>query len=407
MGQDLELIEETREVALEDASMATQIARAELDTLITTARQYPRSISRAQQRMMELSTLDEESADDAIYALPRGTKTIEGPSIRFAEMAAQSWGNCRVAARTVHVDKAQGFVESEGFFLDAETNVATLARIRRRITDSKGRVYNDDMITMTSNAAQSIARRNAILAGIPKAVWRKPYEAARKVLMGDFKTLANRRAEALAAFVRYGISDAQVFALLGVKGAEDIDQEKMVPLRGMYASIKNGDVTVDELLRSIAPVQSARVTASQATMTAPSVLNGAGVPSVDAAPPAAALEPAPAAPAATVAAPAETEQPSPAPVAALKPDAVQSTPEAAQSTLAASDAMAKDTIRQANLLAGLQAKLDGAKTAKAIAAAWRAFGEDYETLDEANMAAAIAKRKAAEERVSGGPKLEV
>jgi|GEM_PF-910400 len=404
MGQDLELIEETREVALEDASMATQIARAELDTLIATARTYPRSIKQAMNRMLDLVTLDEEAADDAIYALPRGGKTLEGPSIRFAEAAAQSWSNCRVAARTVHVDKVQGFVEAEGFFLDAETNVATLARVRRRITDSKGRTYNEDMIVVTSNAAQSIARRNAILAGIPKAVWRRPYEAARQVLMGDFKTLANRRAEALAAFTRYGISDAQVFALLGVKGAEDIDQEKMVPLRGMYASIKNGDVTVDELLRSIAPVQPARVTASQANMAAPSVLNGAGVPSVDAAP-------------ATVAQPSGTGKPDKEPDKEPTPTSTASAPAAAVAadkqadtvavTPAPADAMAKDTIRQANLLAGLQAKLDGAKTAKAIAAAWRAFGEDYESLDEANMAAAIGKRKAAEERVSGGPKLEM
>lgn len=405
MGQDLELIEETREVALEDASMATQIARAELDTLIATARTYPRSIKQAMNRMLDLVTLDEEAADDAIYALPRGGKTLEGPSIRFAEAAAQSWSNCRVAARTVHVDKMQGFVEAEGFFLDAETNVATLARVRRRITDSKGRTYNEDMIVVTSNAAQSIARRNAILAGIPKAVWRRPYEAARQVLMGDFKTLANRRAEALAAFVRYGITDAQVFALLGVKGAEDIDQEKMVPLRGMYASLKNGDVSVEELLRSITPDKPARVTASQASMAAPAVLNGAGVPSVDATPPTAA--PAPAAPAAAVAQPAETGKPEPA-AAAPTPNAAQSTPTDASRVLPTpADAMAKDTIRQANLLASLQGKLDGAKTAKAVATTWRAFGDDYETLDEANMAAAIAKRKAAEERVSGGPKLEV
>lgn len=394
-GQDLELIEETRETTLDDASMATQIARVEIDTLIATARTYPRSIKRAQDRMLDLVTLDEEAADDAIYALPRGGKTLEGPSIRFAEAAAQSWANCRVAARTVHVDRKEGYVEAEGFFLDAETNVATLARVRRRILDSKGRVYNEDMIVVTSNAAQSIARRNAILAGIPKAVWRKPYEAARQVLMGDFKTLANRRAEALAAFVRYGITDAQVFALLNVAGAEDIDQEKMVPLRGMYASLKNGDVTVEELLRSIAPEKPLRVTASQANMAAPAVLNGAGVPAVDAAP-------AAPAPTATVAAPVETEKPAAAPT----PDPVQSTPAPAQSTPEV-PAEARDTIRQANLLAGLQGKLDAARTAKAVAAAWRAFGDDYESLSEENMRRAVEKRKAADERVSGGGKLEL
>lgn len=245
-----------------EAGISIGLARAEIDTLVATARQYPRSMTVAQRRMMELATMDEEAADEAIYSLPRGGKTIEGPSIRFAEMAAQSFGNCRVAARTVEVNRVEKYVEAEGIFLDAETNVATLARVRRRIVDSKGRLYNDDMIIVTSNAAQSIARRNAILAGIPKAVWKKPYEAARLVIMGDIQTLANRRAEAIKAFQRFGITAEQVFQLLGVKGEEDIDQEKLVPLRGMFSALRNGETTVEELLRQIAPVPNHKIVAN-------------------------------------------------------------------------------------------------------------------------------------------------
>lgn len=233
-----------------DAGLAETIARAEIDTLISTARAYPRSLTQAQRRMLDLSTFDEEAAEESVYSLPRSGKTIEGPSIRFAEMAAQTWGNCRVAARTTVIDRKDKFVEAEGVFLDAETNVATLARTRRRIVDSRGRLYNDDMILMTCNAAQSIARRNAILAGIPKSIWRKPYEAARRVIMGDIRTLANRRAEAVKAFQRFGVVPDQIYAALGVKGEEDIDQEKLVPLRGMYSALVNGEETVETLFSS-------------------------------------------------------------------------------------------------------------------------------------------------------------
>jgi hypothetical protein len=134
-------------------------------------------------------------------------------------------------------------------FLDAETNVATLARVRRRIVDSKGRLYNDDMILVTSNAAQSIARRNAILAGIPKAIWSHAYSGARYVVMGDIKTLANRRAEAITAFQRFGITAEQLFQALGVKGEEDIDQERLVSLRSSFKHIKAGEMTVEEFMR--------------------------------------------------------------------------------------------------------------------------------------------------------------
>lgn len=289
MSTDLEVIESTHAVDLNDDSLAATITRVEIDTLISTARAYPRSISQAQKRMLDLVTLDEESADDAVYSLPRGGKALEGPSIRFAEAAAQCWGNCRVAARTTVVDKREKYVEAEGFFLDAETNVATLARIRRRISDKRGNCFADDMILVTSNAAQSIARRNAILAGIPKAVWKKPYEAARKVIMGDIKTLANRRADAIKAMQRFGLTEAQVLRLMNVKGAEDIDQEKLVPLRGMFSSLTNGDVTVEELMRAVEPDRKERVTASTAANGAPAIMS-ADVPTADAKP--AAKEPA-------------------------------------------------------------------------------------------------------------------
>ena len=286
---ELEII--SHSTAAEDGLVGV-IARAEIDTLIATARQYPRSIAQAQKRMMDLATLDEESADDAVYSLPRGGKTLEGPSIRFAELSAQSWGNNRVAARTTAIDRNDRFVEAEGFFLDAETNVATLARVRRRISDSRGKLYNEDMIMVTCNAAQSIARRNAILAGIPKAVWRKPYEAARRVIMGDIKTLANRRADAIKSFQRFGLTEAQVLLLMNVKGVEDIDQEKLVPLRGMYSSLVNQDVTVEELLRAAQPDNKPRVTAVTAIHTAPTQF-AADVPTADGpAPAAAAVEPA-------------------------------------------------------------------------------------------------------------------
>jgi hypothetical protein len=248
ISEDGEIIT-TAPLAEVDHGMATALAVAEIDTLISTARKYPRMLSTCQQRMFALATMDEDSADEAIYSLPRGGKALEGPSIRFAEMAAQAYGNCRVAARVTAVDRREKFVEAEGVFLDAETNVATLARVRRRIVDSKGRLYNDDMVLVTSNAAQSIARRNAILAGIPKSVWSKAYAGARQVVMGDITTLANRRAEAITAFQRFGITAEQLFTILGAKGEEDIDQEKLVSLRSSFKHIRAGEMTVEEFMR--------------------------------------------------------------------------------------------------------------------------------------------------------------
>jgi hypothetical protein len=147
----------------------------------------------------------------------------------------------------VHVDRIEKYVEAEGVFHDLETNTATTARVRRRISTKNGKVFDDDMIVVTGNAACAIAKRNAILGSVPKAVWRRAYEAVEKVITGDVKTLAERRSRALAAFGAFGVVPEQVFAALGVGGEEDVGLEHLGTLTAMRSALKNGEATVEEM----------------------------------------------------------------------------------------------------------------------------------------------------------------
>lgn len=247
VDEDGEVHEVTDLALLQDSKLVSEMMRAEISQQVATARQYPRSVKRARDNIISLSTLDEEAAQEAIYALPRGNKPIRGPSIRLAEIVQQQWGNNRCAARIIQVDKENKVVIAEGVFHDLETNAAVKATVQRRIVDSKGRLYNDDMIIMTGNAACSIARRNAIFAGIPKAVWRSAYEACEKVIKGDIKTLSERRDRAIKAFAQYGVTPQQLYAVLGVAGEEEVTLEHLPDLYGMYQAIKNGEETVESL----------------------------------------------------------------------------------------------------------------------------------------------------------------
>lgn len=245
---------ETLPVEYGSESLAVRLTRAEVDQQITTARAYPRSISRAIERILTLATLDEKAAASCIYALPRGKdetgqkKIIKGPSIRLAEIIASQWGNCRDGARVVHVDRFEKFVEAEGIFHDLETNRITTKRRRRRISDKHGRLYTEDMIVVTGNAACSIALREAILGGVPRGVWSKAYEAAEAIATGDIKTLVSRRRSAIATMAgEYGITADQIFAALEIGGEEDMDLEQLSILTAMRSSLKNGEASVDEL----------------------------------------------------------------------------------------------------------------------------------------------------------------
>ncbi len=228
-----------------DIGTLAMLNKSEIDQQVATAKQYPRSIKLFRDEALGLATLDEQTAAECIYALPRDGKVIEGPSARFAEIMAYSWGNSRAGARVIGEDAE--FVTSQGMFFDLEKNVAISYEVKRRITTKSGKRYGADMIGTTSNAASSIALRNAVLKGIPKAIWRPIYDAARKVVAGDFKTLVNRRESALQAFTIYGVTPDMIFRTLGIGGKEDIGLDQLVVLSGFLTALKEQESSVEDI----------------------------------------------------------------------------------------------------------------------------------------------------------------
>jgi hypothetical protein len=244
---DGEIIDSKLPVPQDEGGTLSVIARAELDSAIATAKAYPRDMHSAIADIMTLATLDEETAAEAAYALPRAGKPIKGPSIRLAEIVASQWGNNRCIARFVRIDRENKLVIAEGVFIDLQKNSTISKESSRSIADKRGRMYSDDMIAITLNAAQAIALRNAIFTGIPKGVWAKAYKACQQIVMGDVKTLAERRERAVKAFAQFGVKPEQLYGALAVKGIEDLTIDHMPILQGMHSALKNQESTVEEM----------------------------------------------------------------------------------------------------------------------------------------------------------------
>lgn len=250
-----------------DSNTVALLNRSEIDMQISTAKKYPRSIKNFRNETLQMVTLNEAVADSCIYALPRAGKTIEGPSARFAEVIASAWGNCRAGARVINDDGK--FITAQGVLHDLERNVSITYEVQRRITDKNGNRFKDDMVGVTGNAASSIALRNAILKGIPKAFWDEMYQAARATVMGNFQTLANRRSEAMKAFLGLGISAEQVLDKLEVGGIEDITLENLVVLRGLITAIRDGDTTPEMAFDVVSSQEKDKPKAAEKTKSIP------------------------------------------------------------------------------------------------------------------------------------------
>jgi hypothetical protein len=243
------IVEQEKSYEIQDlqnsGSALSTITKVEIDTQIATAHAYPRSLEKYQKKAMAMLALNEEIAEECFYVIPRAGKTIEGPSVRLAEIVAAAYGNLRSGARVV-AEEAE-FVVAQGVCHDLENNVAVTFEIKRRITDQRGYRYNSDMIGVTGNAATSIAFRNSVFRVVPKALWRGLYEHARKVAKGDEKTFEVKREATLIGFEKLKVPRKKIFKYLGIEGVADMTAEHVITLIGIGNAIKNGEATIADL----------------------------------------------------------------------------------------------------------------------------------------------------------------
>jgi hypothetical protein len=233
-----------------EALEATQ--RAEYDIQIATAKKFPRDLTRCKNNALAIITMDKQIAESCRYALPRGGKSISGPSVHLARILAQQYGNLRLDSRVKMVTATQ--IKSEAVCFDLETNYAVKVEVIRSITGKNGR-YNDDMITVAGNASNAIAFRNAVLSVIPKGLTDICYKKAVEMITGDLSDetkLIQARTKAIDHFVTtYGCTQEDVLDVIGVKTLAAIKPEHIADMRGLVQSLIDGDATPENTFKSL------------------------------------------------------------------------------------------------------------------------------------------------------------
>lgn len=93
---------------------------SEIQAMVFMAKQFPRNQIQAADRILNACTR-QTLADSAIYSYQRGGQSVEGPSIRLAEVLAQNWGNLDFGIR--ELSQENGVSTVEAYAWDLETNV--------------------------------------------------------------------------------------------------------------------------------------------------------------------------------------------------------------------------------------------------------------------------------------------
>lgn len=235
-------------VDVQGESVALQaVERANVDVQVSTAKQYPRSITDFKRKALAWATSDESTAAACFYSLERSGKKISGPSVRLAEIVGSCWGNMR--CEVLPPVESERSITLVGLAWDLETNFAQRMPIRRRITNRKGERYNEDMINVTAAAATSIARRNAIFAVVPRALVSDLEAEVKKVAAGKGLTMEQRRERVVKEYAeKFGATQKQVLLLVRRKGLDDVSLDDIIHLKGLVTAIVEGEINLAQAI---------------------------------------------------------------------------------------------------------------------------------------------------------------
>lgn len=261
-----EIVDTPTELAVQQIDAITM---AEIDIAISTAKKYPRQIAVFKDRIMSMATGDRETAAGCYYSLRRSGKTIQGPSIRLAEIAIACYGNLRAGTRFLGETADGKLVRVMGVCHDLEMNTYIALEVTRRITNKDGQRYNEDMIATTIGAAGAIALRNAVFKVVPKALCLPSYRAALKLAAGDAKSLTETRERCFERLRSLSplITKEAILAAVGRPSIEEVTVDDVQHLIGLGTAIHEGQTPVEEAFPTLAAGAAGATTAAD-------ILNG-------------------------------------------------------------------------------------------------------------------------------------
>jgi len=243
-SEEIQIIETSTDVIY-------QQDKAMIDIQVATANAYPRNLQRVIENALAIVQIDQETAKTCNYSVPRGGKSITGPTIHLAKILLQEMGNMRAEVKVISIEPKT--VVSQAICWDLQKNTAIKVEVRKSIMTKTGRM-NDDMITVTGNACNSIALRNAIFVVVPKQITDKVYNVAKQMITGDVSDenkLIKKRKEVFKEMMEtYDVTESQVLYIVGKEATKYITPDDLMVLIGVIQAIKDGDTTVNDVFKS-------------------------------------------------------------------------------------------------------------------------------------------------------------
>ena len=198
-------------------------------------------------------------AERVEYAKPVGGGKIYGPSIRFAELAIQQWGNIRVDTSTLFEGDEFRKIRVQVLDLETNTSFSKVITVNKTVErkDSSGRevlrsrknTYGKDVFIVRATeeelatkeaAAISKVVRNEGLRLIPQDIIDEALETAREARRGAVRDPHERIRKICDCFAYYRITPEDLGDYLGVS-IEKASAAQLEDLELVYNAIRSGE----------------------------------------------------------------------------------------------------------------------------------------------------------------------
>jgi hypothetical protein len=230
--------------------IVTYLEKAAVDVQVATAKAYPRDRQKAMQAIVAEAMMDSESMVYTLRYRDREsgeTKVVKGPSIRLAEIIMQNWGNLRVWATVI--ESRPEYIRARGSAWDVQTNAWGNEEVIVPTLDRHGKPLHDRLRIIYQQVAISKALRNAILRVIPRSVVNTVMQAIERQQPVTPKAIAGIR----DWLRRVGVSEATACRVVGAQSLDNLTPAQLSTLRGIYAAIRDGEMTVEEAFATEGP----------------------------------------------------------------------------------------------------------------------------------------------------------
>lgn len=234
-------------VVVSNQSM-TQVAQSraehEVQAAYVIAKKFPRNENQAIANIMN-ACKRHSLAEKALYAYPRGSEMVTGPSIRLAEVLARYWGNVDCGVR--EISQANGVSVAEAYAIDLETNTR-MTKIfhveHKRYSKKKGFTKLTDPRDIYELVANNGSRRlrACILGVIPGDIVEDAVLQVGKTLESSDVPIKEQIKKMVLAFDEFGVKVEHLEKRLGHNLDSTIPAE-IVTLKSIYRSIKDGMAT--------------------------------------------------------------------------------------------------------------------------------------------------------------------